>query len=1088
MKITMNTIRITITLTALLLSALYIKAQNTHQENINQGIRPETPPSPQAVAFNRLGDYQVNNNYGAPDINIPLFEIDFHGYKIPLTLHYEATPMKSGYNYDVTGFGWTLSGNSCVSRTIKDRADEVAFYNFSTPFTLDSFQDKSGKALMYTNYADELDNLNYQYDTYNIVLPSGRTIPFFMYAQDQKMKYKLLDSDSKVRISCTYTPNTSIDAFTVTDENGVIYSFTKPDKGTNGFDNDPNADRNVAWLLTSIDIPSKGIITYSYTDLQDINTYILEEPVLRVSRLVSQMDGGNLGKKFFVSSPPQQKCPRYRMRFLKSITYGPTVIDFNYSQDGQHMSEIVVSDDNETIRKYTLNISGSLLTSLTISGNDDKDRLVYSLDYWHKTLDNNSTLVRHTDYWGNLCFSNSNKDLGNFNMFFNNEEDGRMYLSYNDIKTLLSYDNLAQLIENKDGDPYYYYKLKLQSTTDGDSRKPTPPEYHGVLRRITYPNGGCTEFTFENHRFPTATAADGDFIFDRRSQRIIEGGGFRIKSIVNKKVDGTIASEDHYRYGFRIGDIIRRNFPLPLPDSLNINTFSFNDFSNQHIGCGEAVVDPNLLTFMTFSYYTDNIDPIRDNREFQKMVLGMESKFKDIINPQGTGTWWDAYFSANTFRSLLGGRRPVVYPEITVYHGDPDKTGESISKTVYKYDIYDVHHDGSSYYLLPINRTCEPDTAYFERIYYDFFSNAPALMSNDEKAAQRHQLKSRSDYSLNNDSKTWNLISEEEYSYNEESMQIDGGWIFNSCQSRERRSGYGEKPWLHDKSLSDFYKESTQYYGRYTISGKVTTTLNKGVARSDDNKHIEKYSYLYPGVLSQKDYTNLYDRIRKEYGHSIDQMDSYTYISEEDEDSYADLENGDSLVLALETMKSRNMLASLSCIETFTSIPESIKLSGSKIHYKFYGNYILPYRLYESNGDEYEESIEVRSYDQFANPTEIIDLKTGNHTVYLWDTYGRYMTAMIEGATWSQVKSATSQMSSTAPSWTRYASMKVSLPGARIQTWDYKPLIGVSSHTDINGQTIRYEYDGLGRLTSEKRMVNGTTPETIRKYEYNYRN
>ena len=63
-------------------------------------IIPDTPPSPQAEAFNRLGNFEVNNNYGVPDINIPLFEIDFHGYKIPLTLHYEASPMKSGYNYD----------------------------------------------------------------------------------------------------------------------------------------------------------------------------------------------------------------------------------------------------------------------------------------------------------------------------------------------------------------------------------------------------------------------------------------------------------------------------------------------------------------------------------------------------------------------------------------------------------------------------------------------------------------------------------------------------------------------------------------------------------------------------------------------------------------------------------------------------------------------------------------------------------------------------------------------------------------------------------------------------------------------------
>jgi hypothetical protein len=50
-------------------------------------------------------------------------------------------------------------------------------------------------------------------------------------------------------------------------------------------------------------------------------------------------------------------------------------------------------------------------------------------------------------------------------------------------------------------------------------------------------------------------------------------------------------------------------------------------------------------------------------------------------------------------------------------------------------------------------------------------------------------------------------------------------------------------------------------------------------------------------------------------------------------------------------------------------------------------------------------------------------------------------------------------------------------------------LVGVSSHTDVNGQTILYEYDGLGRLKKEKRMVNGASePEILREYEYNFMN
>ena len=1064
--------RIAILLITMLLSGIHVTAQN-----IANGIIPDTPPSPQAVAFNRLGDYQVNNNYGVPDISIPLFEIDFHGYKIPLALHYEATPLKPGYNYDVTGLGWTLSGNSCVSRTIKDRADEYVSYSFSTPFMLDPFQNNSGTALKYIDYADKLDQLNFQYDSYNIMLPSGRNIPFFMYkfSPSGVMKYDLMSLDGNVQISCTYNQN-SIDAFTVTDENGIIYSFTVADKATNGFDNNPNADRNVTWLLTSINIPSKGTITYEYTELQNIHTYNnIEEPVLRVGRLVSQMleDGGK--KRLETQSPPQPRCPRYKMRFLKSISYGPSKVDFIYYNDNRHMNRIVVSDNNETIRTYTLSIDlntsqyGASLTSLTISGQDNSDNLVYGFLYRSISSGN------HTDYWGNLCYSNSNKDIGNFNMYFNNEEGWSIRLNRNDLQTQLSVDNLVQLIENKESDPYYYYKLKLQSTPNGDTRVPTSPNVHGVLWRITYPNGGYTDFEFENHRFPTVTAADGDLEFDRRSQRIIEGGGFRIKSVTNHTADGTIANEDHYRYGFTYGDIIQRNFPLPLPDTYN---------ANDHIGCGEAVVDPNLLSFMTFSYY---INP-GITYQIPQMVVGHDSNVRNMINPQGSATWWDLYFSANTFRALLGGRRPVVYPEITVYHGDPDIPAQCNSKTVYRYDIYSYTHDSYTYYLSSVNQTPKPDTAYFERISYSMFGYPSGLISDNYKAAKRHQLKSKSDYSYDAANGSWNLVYEEKYSYNEESLSKEGR-LFDCSLSRVYRSNYtsplGNKPWLWEYDLSDFYQYYSQCIGRFTMSDKITTTLRQGGTRTQDNVHKENYSYLYSGVLSDRYYTDLYYRIRDDYRGGFDKKDLSSYVG--NGDLYIGQENADTIAHALSAMRARNMLTPLASAETFALNPWDAFLTGTKINYRFFGNNILPFKLYESNGEQYEESLEVKSYDGYGNPTEIVDSKTGIHSVYLWDTYGRYLMAMINNAELSQIGNVSQLLAAT--SWARYAMLRTLLPNAQIQTWDYKPLIGVSSHTDVNGQTTLYEYDGLGRLKSEKRMVNGLSdPEILRKYEYNYLN
>lgn len=250
---------------------------------------------------------------------------------------------------------------------------------------------------------------------------------------------------------------------------------------------------------------------------------------------------------------------------------------------------------------------------------------------------------------------------------------------------------------------------------------------------------------------------------------------------------------------------------------------------------------------------------------------------------------------------------------------------------------------------------------------------------------------------------------------------------------------------------------------------KTTTTLRSNGVCTEQNTLIEDYSYLYSGVLRYKYYTDGYDK-----------GDWYSYAVD-----------GDSSDPAISEMVSRNMLAFVTSAETCPCDWPS-DVTGSKIDYDFFGNKILPSLLYERNGNNYEESIKVLSYDSYGNPTEIVNLKTGNeqtgvHTVYLWDTYGRYMLAMIQNATLSQVGD-TSQLSAM-PSWARRTTLQALLPNAKIQTWDYLPLIGVSSHTDVNGQTLLYEYDGLGRLKYEKRRVNGVSdPEILHEYEYNYRN
>jgi YD repeat-containing protein len=59
-----------------------------------------------------------------------------------------------------------------------------------------------------------------------------------------------------------------------------------------------------------------------------------------------------------------------------------------------------------------------------------------------------------------------------------------------------------------------------------------------------------------------------------------------------------------------------------------------------------------------------------------------------------------------------------------------------------------------------------------------------------------------------------------------------------------------------------------------------------------------------------------------------------------------------------------------------------------------------------------------------------------------------------------------------------------SMVNAMVYTYTYKPLVGISSETDPNGNTTSYEYDNFGRLKSIK-DIDGNI---IQEYKYHYKN
>ncbi len=140
-----------------------------------------------------------------------------------------------------------------------------------------------------------------------------------------------------------------------------------------------------------------------------------------------------------------------------------------------------------------------------------------------------------------------------------------------------------------------------------------------------------------------------------------------------------------------------------------------------------------------------------------------------------------------------------------------------------------------------------------------------------------------------------------------------------------------------------------------------------------------------------------------------------------------------------------------------------------------------------------ERRILFNEYDRRGNPLEIEDAG-GRRTVCLWGYNGYYPVAMVEGSDWDSVKNKVDTSGLNDGDFLQIRKKLVSfklkcrdVPDIYINTYEYKPLVGLYCLQDQSKKIFKYEYDGLGRLC-QTFVRNGTTyrDELLSSYSYSY--
>lgn len=985
---------------------------------------PSIPASPQATAFQRVGDYQVNNASGVPDISIPLFELDHHGYKMPITLRYLPTPLKHGYNYDVTGHGWALNLGSCISRTIESWPDEKYDFKLNVaPIDRDLSLAYEGN-----NVGDYIEQCDLGRDRFNVTLPNGKSFSFFItnYSGNISIVSGVLGYD--VQFNCSQTKH--ITSFTVIDNSGVQYLFDITELSINQTRQTNGSE--VAWYLSKITIPhvSKPIYFKYEKSITQNNGHGATEPVLIMKRL---WGGTGSTDRLTFNYYKQDTWTHYQTKLLTKISFGTTEVDFKYNNDNttttyNNLISISIKDNQTEVRgikfEYTfLSPSGTLalLRKLTITGKNTTDKLVY------KFLNHPARAIHGTDHWGygnSVCddYSYNLRQIANMNF----------YTEYYGIDLDLLIGNSGLPVTPIDLAANEYslqQKAKLlNDITGSDPREPAAPENHGILSAIIYPTGGKTVFVFENHRFVSATDVNGNYIATKKKRRVIKAGGFRIKSITNYTSDGKVSDAREFRYGPTNQEVKDKKLNLPIVAGARMD---------EHIGYGEPVVDPNILTYTKIKSSSDVTSKI------SRMLIGKNhpNDFPNTMQNYSGKSGYQCTFSPLNFRCLLQGREPVVYSEITEYHGQMEENvtpQNTTGKTVYEFQIYD--DSGST-----------PDSVYNVPLRWD--GNTLLV---EGSAYKKDYLTKKTDYTF--------------YYYN-------GKYFPTKLQTETYKYS------LNHRTATSYILANNYDYGwfwYYDIYGNGHETFRVGFVLSP----ISVGSYKMTEKEVTRDGITTTERIAYNGDGLIKEL-SFTGAKPHTT-TFTYPVTGHS---AIETKLCNKHI--YSCIlksQTKSHGNSTWDVSGYSIDYADFGVGLLPSklsRLSVANGVStgYEEDVRVLSYSSSGNPTEVKD-RSGIYTAYVWGYNDRYLIAEAKNARLSTVTTALNALSGNVEGLRTHAS----LSNAMVTTWTYLPLVGVTSQTDASGISTYYDYDGLGRLKEVYRYKNNVKSSANKQilHQYNY--
>ena len=498
-------------------------AQEGKPEILHYSAEKIVPQSPEVAKAIRYGKYPVNLSSGIVDVSVPIYEIHTRRLDMPISLSYKTSGIKVDEVSGPVGLGWTLNAGGMVAVDVRGYGQDMrSILDYKTVHEIDSMI-KINEDMVFLNvYASLKDystTVNAQADLFSYNSGDGKLSGSFMFSRDGAI-VQIPQTDNRIR-------RLSNVGFEITASDGTRYIYGEGNEAKTSAD-----DRifTTGYLLSKV-ISSDGTdsIVFQYDVARRYSIYTSNFQAKRKIDNFMVNDDGVCSNLRTTSITTYSEMP------LTRIQFNGGEVRFSYQQDRADLganrlariavvrndcspSEQIMScdleqgyfespDDKNWKADYPHYFKRLKLKKITLSYTNAKDR-VFTFEY-------NGLPLPCYDYAGEIRTSSDFSSSQNASYaqdlwgYYNGHTDNAHMIAYTTECPVADFQRMtgSAVLPNRNVDGLYAQAC--------------------MLRRIMYPSGGYTSFSFEAN----------DNI-----------GGLRIKSMNSYDRDNKLLESRHYEY------------------------------------------------------------------------------------------------------------------------------------------------------------------------------------------------------------------------------------------------------------------------------------------------------------------------------------------------------------------------------------------------------------------------------------------------------------------------------------------------------------------------------------------------------------